>query len=142
MPKFKVLKSVAHNLAHSYLSLMNYIDDEYTVERIFQIAKIERLEEIKIDVLKEVIEPPPFATKQIMLSLTYLKKNLISLLESEHMTLEHIESCSITIRFDLNNIKKSDKVPDLELPTYSCLSEIVDINGKHHSASVVEWWRY
>ena len=105
MPKFKLLKSIAHNLAHSYLSLMNYIDWDYTVERIFQIAKTQRLPEVSIDMLNQTIRPEAFVISPILLSLDYWRKSLVGLLAAEHMCLEHVWTVVIRISFDLDNIR-------------------------------------
>jgi hypothetical protein len=39
MASYKRLKSLAHNVGHSFLSLMNYVDDDYVVEDLFQHAR-------------------------------------------------------------------------------------------------------
>ena len=142
MPKLKVLKSVAHNLAHSYLSLMNYIDNEYTVERLFQIAKNSGENQIYIDVLNKVIRPEIYNTPEIQKSLIYMEKSFDSLINPEKITRDHIKSVEIKITFHLDQTRPSETVKGLELPSYDCISEITDINGKVHSKSVVEWWRY
>ena len=39
MPGYKVLKGVAHNVGHSFTSLMNYADDDYTMGYILRFAR-------------------------------------------------------------------------------------------------------
>jgi hypothetical protein len=142
MPRMKMLKSIAHNVAHSYLSLMNYIDGEYTVERLFQIAKESMQTNIIIDILQQSIEPSVYATPQIKISLTYLKDAFERLLDSEKISFDSIQSAKIRVGFDLKGTKISSNVPDLELPKYKCESEIIDLNGKVYKKEVVEWWKY
>ncbi|MFT5874599.1 MAG: hypothetical protein ACI8WT_003569 [Clostridium sp.] len=113
MPRMKMLKSIAHNVAHSYLSLMNYIDGEYTVERLYQIAKESNQTNIVIDILRRSIEPAIYVIPEIEKSLLYLEKTQIS-----------------------------KTVPELELPKYECMSEIIDSTGKVYRKEVVEWWKY
>lgn len=141
MSKLKVLKSIAHNVAHSYLSLMGYIDENYIVEFIFQIAKEQNEPNVRIDILKMKIEPEEFRIPTILESLEYLKDTLERLLVSDHLSFADIDNAEIVIEFDLNKTQMS-RHTDLELPTYKCISEIKDINGKKHEAKVVEWWRY
>jgi phosphoribosylglycinamide formyltransferase-1 len=38
-PKYKVLKSIAHNLSHSFVSFMNYVDDGYVIDDLRQIVR-------------------------------------------------------------------------------------------------------
>lgn len=142
MPRMKMLKSIAHNVAHSYLSLMNYIDGEYTVERLFQIAKESKQTEISIDILQQSIKPLVYETKNIKTSLIYLKNSLESLLSSEKIPLVNIQSAIIRISFDLQQTKLSSNVSGLELPKYKCISEIIDVNGRIYTKEVVEWWKY
>ncbi len=37
--KFKKLPSMSHNFSHSFVSLMNYVDDGYVFEDLFDLAK-------------------------------------------------------------------------------------------------------
>jgi hypothetical protein len=141
MPRMKMLKSIAHNVAHSYLSLMNYIDGEYTVERLFQIAKESKQTIIVIDILIRSIEPQIYVVSEIEKSLIYLEKTFDSLIKAEEITREHILSAVITIEFDLEKTQISKTVPDLELPKYECMSEIIDSTGKVYRKEVVEWWK-
>lgn len=142
MPRMKMLKSIAHNVAHSYLSLMNYIDGEYTVERLYQIAKESKQTNIVIDILQKSIEPPVYATPQIKLSLIYLEDTFKSQLNSEEIPLKNIKYATIRISFDLEGTKISRNEPNLELSKYKCEPEIMDLNGNIYKKDVVEWWRY
>ena len=142
MPRMKILKSIAHNVAHSYLSLMNYIDGEYTVERLFQLAKESKQTNIVIDILMRTIEPQIYVIPEIEKSLIYLEKTFDSLIKAEKITREHILSAVITIEFDLEKTQISKAVPELELPQYECMSEIIDSTGKIYRKEVVEWWKY
>jgi len=142
MPRMKMLKSIAHNVAHSYLSLMNYTDGEYTVERLFQLAKESKQTNIEINILQKSIEPVVYETPSIKLSLVYLEETLRKLLQSEGIELINIQSATIRISFDLEGTKLSSNVPNLELPKYACESEIIYANEKIYKKEIVEWWRY
>jgi hypothetical protein len=37
--KYKILKSVAHNFSHSFVSYMNYVDDGYVIDDLLQLAR-------------------------------------------------------------------------------------------------------
>lgn len=148
MPRIKMLTSIAHNVAHSFLSLMNYYSDprdgsfDYVVERLFKIAKSSKKVEITVDVLNQTIEPPVYQEPAIMKSLIRLKALLLRLLDAEDISIDFIQSATIRITFDLEKTGHDSRVPGLELSKYKCESEIVDINGKKYCKNVVEWWRY
>ena len=46
--KYSVLKSVAHNFSHSFVSLMNYVDDGYVIDDLRQLARQANGERISI----------------------------------------------------------------------------------------------
>ena len=139
MAKLKVLKSIGHNLMHSYLSLMNSYDGDYIVSHLYQIAKKNNHPTIIIDVLNKRIEPTFFCVDVIKQSLIALESDFHRLLQSDKLTIDYIKSVKAEINFDLLNPKIG--VTGHELERYACLIEIVDLNGKSHSTNVKEWWR-
>lgn len=46
--KHKVLKSIAHNFSHSFVSYMNYFDDGHVVDDLLQLARKANGERISI----------------------------------------------------------------------------------------------
>lgn len=46
--KYKVLKSVAHNFSHSFVSSMNYVDDGHVIDDLIRIARNANGERISI----------------------------------------------------------------------------------------------
>jgi hypothetical protein len=148
LPRTKMLTSIAHNVAHSFLSLENYYEDpcdgsfDYVVERLFKIAKTSKQVEIIVDVLGQTIEPSVYQEPAIMKSLIRLKALFLRLLDAEVISIDFIQGATIRITFDLEKTGHDSKVPGLELSKYKCESEIVDINGKKYCKDVVEWWRY
>ena len=53
MMKYKVLKSIAHNFSHSFVSYMNYFDDGYVVDDLLQLARKADGERISIHWIPE-----------------------------------------------------------------------------------------
>ncbi len=37
--KYRILKSIAHNFTHSFVSYMNYVDDGYVIDDLRQLAR-------------------------------------------------------------------------------------------------------
>lgn len=46
--KYKILKSIAHNFSHSFVSYMNYFDDGHVVDDLLQLARKANGERISI----------------------------------------------------------------------------------------------
>jgi len=136
MPKYKVLKSVAHNLAHSYFSLMSYIDDDYILEHLFRVVRNENIEKFTIDVINMIIEPEIFMTDTIKKTLPKLNDFAEHLLKPNQFALSDLKSFKIYVTYDFDNTK--DEIHHV----YELKSIIVDRNEKEHVAFVEEWWKF
>ena len=49
MARYKVLKGVAHNIGHSFVSLMNYAVDDYVMGHLLRFARQTRRDTLTID---------------------------------------------------------------------------------------------
>ena len=142
MARYKVLKSIAHNLGHSYLSLMNYVDGDYIVEHLFRRAKETGESRVRIDVLRGTIQPEAFQTPVLAASAARERAAFGRLVQSGGAALDMVAAARMEIVFDLAGTRARWTVPGLELAAYRCRVEIVDDRGRHHTADVKEWWRY
>jgi len=57
MPRFKVLKGVAHNIGHSFTSSMNYAIDDYTMGHVLRFARYSGNDTLHIDFTTGVGKP-------------------------------------------------------------------------------------
>jgi len=77
--KFKLLSSMSHNFTHSFVSLMNYVDDGYVYEDIFKIAKKREGEVVSVQWMPKIgYEVGEFNTrivKSIKLNQDWLPKH-------------------------------------------------------------------
>lgn len=139
--KYKNLKSIAHNLGHSFFSLMNYTGADYVIERLYKRAKETKISSIKIDFLNQIIEPSEFNIVGVMNALKNYREYFPRDLESQNCSITQIKEVNIFLNFDLTKKRRSEYT-DLELATYECIVEILDDRNITHKATVVEWWRY
>jgi hypothetical protein len=65
MARYKVLGSVAHNYAHSFVSVMNYWGRDYTMCHLIRRSKLKGRNRFVIDVLARSIEPVDLVTRNI-----------------------------------------------------------------------------
>ena len=140
MPRYKVLKSVAHNLGHAYLSLMNYRAGEHVVTRLYHTARQCGEPRIEIDVRRGTIEPACFQTPVLCASVADLSGWFGHAVHSQGSALEMVDSVCMTIEFDLARTHRHP-VTRHAVEVYWCEVEIVDVRGKRHTATVREWWR-
>jgi hypothetical protein len=139
MAKLKLLKSIGHNTVHSYLSLMNYRDNGYVIEHLYNIAKDKNIDNIVIDILGISIQPEAFETPVIKQSLNDLRKDFERHLIGENIPLDNVFSAKASIVFDLKNPHIG--VTGAELERYNCLVEIIDKHQKSHKIAVKQWWQ-
>jgi hypothetical protein len=142
MARYKVLKSVAHNVGHRYLSLMNWRAGNYVVEHLYRAAREANEPRVIINVLCESIEPEAVRTAVLLESVAHARAWLGQLVQSQGAALDMISALTIAVDFRFWDTRPSPDVPDLDLIAYTCNVEIVDDRGRSHTAAVPEWWRY
>jgi hypothetical protein len=142
MSKYKVLKSVAHNLGHSFLSDMNTVDSfgTFVPEIIFQLAQAHHLPRIAIDFLSGSIEPPQFAVADVRKSLEMYRGALPGLVESQGASWDVVRGAKLEIVFDLSMTKETMYAPHRPVPTFSSTVEIMDDRGIRHLGHPQHWW--
>jgi len=65
MARYKVLKSVAHNFAHSFVSLMNYNGGDYVNSHLTRAVQGIESGEIRSDLLRRTVEPSPLLIEPV-----------------------------------------------------------------------------
>lgn len=142
MPTRKTLKSVAHNIGHSMLSLMNYDgrDGLYYFQKLFNVATETGKTKVEYDLIKETITPAEYDVPSIRLRshFGWLK----TAAEAENSSVDFIKSARMTIEFDLSKTSESKRIKGLIYESYVCTVIIIDDKGKEHNAIVPEWWNY
>lgn len=140
MPSHKPLKSVSHNFSHSFISLMNYINDDYFLGHLLKQARATNLSKLHIDVLQNKASPEHLLTKEVSSSIEYWNKWFPTLVESSGSSMEFIKSATMTIEFDLNIIKLHSSDNDLTESPFSCEMSIIDDRGKEYKYRHEGWW--
>ena len=81
--KYKNIDSALHNFGHSFVSLMNYVDDEYICDLLAAAAKSSPEREVRIDLSAPSL--PAGNAPQLVKSFEYWKAWLPRLLESQNV---------------------------------------------------------
>jgi hypothetical protein len=139
MAKLKLLKSIGHNTIHSFLSLMNYREDDYVISYLYNMAKEKGIDCIIIDIIGRCITPKVYEIPVIKQALNDLGKNFEWQLKNENLSLDDVLSATAKIVFDLKNPHIGASGQDIE--KYDCNVRVVDKNEKVYEITVREWWR-
>jgi len=139
MPRFKVLKGVAHNVGHSFTSLMNYSGDDYSMGHILRFARKTGSNTLTIDLLTGSGTPASLLKAPISDLPDRYSKMFLHLVKSSGSDRELIQSATLTLIYDLSRSKPSPLVGE-SLSPYTCNVSIVDVRGKNYTAHFSDWW--
>ena len=140
MARYKVLKGVAHNFGHSFISLENYFDTDYVMGYLLTAARQSGLEELRVDILNKKWEPKDLATRPIVDSLTHYCNWFPKLVEQSGTSMDVIAQAHMTIRFDLAKARPASALSKLMENPFVCEVTITDSRGKAYSARFADWW--
>ncbi|MFC1489143.1 hypothetical protein ACFL6B_04770 [Thermodesulfobacteriota bacterium] len=87
--KYKNIYSAIHNIGHSFLSLMNYVDGGYVIDELSNIRS--RGCDIVIDWLNNTFMPEKELTSRIQKSMAYYSKNLAKNMKSQNVDVTRIK---------------------------------------------------
>lgn len=71
--KYKILKSVAHNFSHSFVSYMNYVANGYVIDDLLQLARKANGERISIHWIPEAASEN-FLTPRVIESVAHYRE--------------------------------------------------------------------
>ena len=121
--KYKNIDSALHNFGHSFISLMNYVDDEYVGDLLLQLAKADPSNSVTINFSSGAVLPPTAsAHSRLRKSIEYWGDWLPKHLESQNVRFDSLSE--ITLVFRLTNKGTVVSV------------DALDDRGVHHSVSV------
>jgi hypothetical protein len=139
MPRFKVLKGVAHNVGDSFTSLMNYAVDDYSLGHILRFARETGLDSLTIDFMTGEGQPADLLRDPISeLPRRYTKMfwNLVARSGSDRSL---VQSAKLTLKYDLRS-DRPGPLPQATQSPYTCEVSILDIRGKGYAAYFSGWW--
>jgi hypothetical protein len=152
MSKYRVLNSVAHNWAHSFLSLTHVSDDGFFIQALLDAVRAAHVCVAHIYPLTGEIEPSSLRSPAVVTALHLAPQWFLNILTSQNCAPSMICSVRLTVTFDLS--KPFPLLTDVSLGHWfaphirqpECapyLAEIciVDDRDCEHRASVREWWR-
>lgn len=133
MPRFKVLKGVAHNVGSSFTSALNYATDDYSMSHILRFARESGRDTLTIDLLNGTGDPAGLLKEPISELPSWYSKTFLRLVECAGSDRKLIESATLTLTYDLLRNQPSPISSELQ-SAYTCDVSIVDVRGKDYSA--------
>jgi hypothetical protein len=138
--RYKVLKSVAHNVGHSFTSLMNYADDDYVMGHLLRFARRTGLDTLTIDFVKGEAGPRELLAPPISDVPSYYIKKFWDIVASHGSDRALIQNATLTLQYDISIEQPLRVAPELAASPYICDVRITDIRGKQYRAHFRGWW--
>lgn len=140
MPRFKVLKGVAHNIGHSFTSLMNYSGDDYSMGHILRLARETGNNTLTIDLLTGQGSPASLLREPISGLPDWYSKMFSNMVHSSGSDRELLRSATLTLIYNLQQNRPSPTGNSSQSP-YTCEVSIIDVRGKEYAAWFAGWWQ-
>jgi hypothetical protein len=139
MPRFKVLKGVAHNVGHSFTSLMNYSADDYSMGHILRFARETGLDTLTIDFMTGEGRPAALLRDPISELPRWYTKMFWDLVSRSGSDRSLVQSATLTLKYDLQS-NRPGPLPEAIQSAYTCEVSIVDTREKCYAAYFSGWW--
>ena len=123
--KLKNIKSLSHNLSHSYVSFENYVDGEFVFKELRELAVKANGEKVSIYWLYPENKVVPLFNQRITKSIEHYKEWLPKLLVQHELEASVIEELRTDIYLAANR--------QLEVQAFAR-----DINGKEYVKNIYE----
>jgi len=140
MTSHKQLKSISHNFGHSFISLMNYVNDDYFLGHLLKQARKTTLNKLTIDVLQNSAKPTELLTHEIKTSIEHWNNRFPLFVENSGSTMDFIRSAILTVDFDLNQTRPHLNDNQIVESPFICVFEIIDDRGKVYKNKHEGWW--
>jgi len=140
MARDKVLKGVAHNVGHSFTSLMNYADDDYVMGHILRFARRTGRDTLTIDLVKGEAGPPELHAEPISEVPAQYEKWFWHLVKNQGSDRSCVHWATLTLRYDIATQRPWRGDAQFSESPYTCDVRITDSRGKEYLAHFEGWW--
>ena len=140
MASHKPLKSIAHNFGHSFISLMNYTDDDYFLGHLLKQARVTNLNRLEIDLMRGTATPVELLTSPIYDSIDCYSRRFPTLVVNSGATMNFVSSATLIIDFDLLTSRPTSIYSKTIESPFTCETKIIDDRGKEYNYKHRGWW--
>jgi hypothetical protein len=139
MARYKVLKSIAHNFAHSFVSLMNCWDDDYVMCHLLRAVKPRKHIVLRLDVLKMAWSPTHIVTEPLARSMMSYCQDFGRFVTNGGAALDMVSRAKLRL-----DVRMGQAIGFYARDSLNARVEasviIRDDRGQLHSGAVTEYW--
>jgi hypothetical protein len=140
MASYKVLKSVAHNVGHSFVSLMNYADDDYVMGHVLRFSRLTGHDCLTINLMTGEAAPPELLRAPVSEVPARYSKWFWDLVERQGSDRAYVRSATLNLRYDIATQRPVARNPEFVESPYVCNVRVTDSRGKEYVAHFDGWW--
>lgn len=140
MAKRKVLKSVARSVADSFLSTLNYMEDDYVMGHLLLAARKSGETKITVNLLTGEAVPKQLVIRQVARAIPLFTKKFPDIVNRSGSSISFVHSAELFVRYDMSSSRPLKHNPSILESSYECGVKIVDDEGKEHVAILTGWW--
>lgn len=131
---------MAHNIGHSFTSLMNYADDDYVMGHILRLARQTGCETLRIDFVRRTAEPPELLVAPISGIPDRYTEFFWDMVQRQGSDRSCIETADLVLHFDTKTQRGRRGQSQFVESPYMCDVRIRDTRGKDYLAHFSRWW--
>jgi hypothetical protein len=138
--RYKVLRSVAHNIGHSFTSLMNYRGDDYVMGHLLRLARLTGCDTLTIDFVAGDATPVELLQEPISEIPAQYTRFFWDLVERHGSDRTYVKAATLTLHYDIHIQRPLYRNPKIFESPYTCDVCITDNGGTAYVAHFEAWW--
>ena len=141
MPNYRVLKSVAHNIVQSFVSMMSWRNGDYAMGHLLAYARTTKIQRLQADLLTGTVEPslPLWSWSTVRRIFRSAHQNFPDDIAKEGGSIRTVSQARIRISFDLDATRPKEDNSDIAETPYVVEVTILDDRGVSHTARQSGW---
>jgi hypothetical protein len=140
MARYKVLKSVAHSIGHSFASTLNYVADDYVMGHLLTRAREAREPTLLVDLLSGIAAPESLLVPPVRRAVERYSEWLPELVRRHFSDMRYVSAARMTVSYDLSVQRQNRYAPVCLESPFVLRVEIEDDRGKIWAAEQRDWW--
>ena len=140
MTSHKPLKSISHNFSHSFVSLMNYSNDDYFLSHLLKQARLTKIWRLTVDLVGKTAGPSELLSRPVLMSIDHYINWFPEFVKDSGSTMAYVSSAILTIEFDLERSIQYSIHKDIFETPFSCEMIIIDDRDKVYKEKHSGWW--
>ena len=136
----KPLLGVAHSVAHSFVSPMNYGSDGYVIEELVNVAVVKNEETLEVNLLTGEAKPKVLLPAGIRTAVKRYVESFPGLVESSGSSMRFVKDARLKVTIDLRKPRQTHWLPAAFHYSVICVVTIRADSGRQYVRELGEFW--